>query len=195
MKNLNLLPQQRLHNLRREMVILAATRFLTSVLIGLIILTGVGGAIGSGLWVLSFVGSSAAEAGLSVQLTEYRRARAAIDQRNLLLTSAADIGQGRIVWSDVLATWLLAVPPGATVDRVEAISDDEPRLSFYGTAPTRASLVVFEEHLRQLSWAKEVDAPRENLLRQVNPNYTFTVHLDLAKISPNQPNGETTPQP
>ena len=63
-----------------------------------------------------------------------------------------------------------------------------------GTASSRTSLVEFEDHLRQVSWASGVDAPRDNLLKATSPAYRFTIHVDPEKIGPVD-NASPVPQP
>lgn len=176
MRHLNLLPRERRDSLRREVALTAATRFLTAIMFGLIMLTVVGLAAGGVMWTLLFVGARSTEVGLEVQLAQYNTVRAEVVQRNTVLKLIDGIGQSRVVWSDLLVSWLQTIPPGATVDVLEFAADDQS-IYFSGTAATRASLVVFEDRLRQLPWALSVDAPRANLLRRYDPNYTFSLQV------------------
>jgi Tfp pilus assembly protein PilN len=193
MEHLNLLPHERLLNLRREMSILALIWLMTSVMIGLIILTLIGVGVGASLWGLSLVETSS-EDQFVARMAEYFVAREEIDQVNTLLRAVDDTGGSRVAWSPLIVSLLSVAPPGATIDTL-TIDGEDNLISISGTAPTRASLVAFEDRLRELDWTKEVDAPRDNLLRRNNPSYTFSLYADSDKISVSDFNDGYTSQP
>ena len=176
MRHLNLLPRERRDSLKREVALTAATRFMTVIMFGLLLLTVVGLTASGVMWMLSLVGARSAEIGLEVQLAQYNTVRSEVAQRNRVLKLVDEVGQSRLVWSDLFTSWLATIPPGVVVDTLRLTADDRS-ISFSGTAATRASLVVFEDRLRQLPWALSVDAPRENLLRRYGPSYTFGLQV------------------
>jgi len=116
MRHMNLLPQRRRQDRNREVALLAATRFLSSVLYGFVALTILGVVASVGMWAMSYIGARTAGVGLVVQLAEYNTVREEVARRNFLLRSVDQVGTGRVVWSDVLANLLPLIPPDVTID-------------------------------------------------------------------------------
>jgi Tfp pilus assembly protein PilN len=178
MRQLNLLPPRRRENLRREFLLAAGRRFTASVVGGLL-LVSLGGLVAIGLMmVLSALDQRSGEDELAESVQQYRQIRAEIAASNRLIATIDELGKDRIVWSDLIAEVLSAVPAGATVESLQ-IDGRNALFTFSGVAPSRTSLVEFEERLRQLSWAGSIDAPRDNLLKAVNPDYRFSIQVDL----------------
>lgn len=180
MKQLNLLPRARRANLRREVPIAAAHRFLISVLAGLIIVTA--GALGTAgiLAAWSASHASVAQRELDALLAEYRTIKQEVSDYDALLESVVSVSRERLTWVPLLIQLLEILPEAATIETIE-INGEASQISFSGATDTRASLVDFEEQLRALPWMEELAAPSSNLLRRSNPEYSFTitVHSDV----------------
>jgi hypothetical protein len=130
---------------------------------------------------------------LAGPLQEYRDVRAEIAQNNRLIATISELSTGRVVWSDLVAEILTMMPAGATIQTLH-IDGQNNTFTFSGTAPTRGALVEFEERLRQLSWAGEIDAPRDNLLKAVGPSYRFTIHVNLPAATGQEDDASPAPQ-
>jgi Tfp pilus assembly protein PilN len=193
MRHLNLLPPARRDRLQREFLLLASQRFAAG-LAGGLLLVSLGGVAAVGMMrALAAIDEGAGEEALAGPVQEYRTIRAEIAQYTQLFTAVDTLGKQRMVWSNLAAELLALVPAGATVRDVQ-VDGRTSVVTFSGTAPTRTQLVEFEDRLRALPWAKSIDAPRDNLLRAVNPSYRFSIQVDPAVVTGTS-NGTETPQP
>jgi len=186
-RHLNLLPQDRRKDLRREVLISAANRFLRSVLLGLGIMTvaAVGAIIVTGT--LSVTASGLADSELINQVKLYNDLGAEINEQNERLELVNSLDKDRVLWSEALTSLLGIVPPDTTIETIRG-QTDQTKLLFEGVAPTRTSLVIFRERLLALPWVVEVEAPGSNLLSRDNPRYIFTLFVnkeELLKLSRN----------
>ncbi len=176
-RHLNLLPQERRKDLKREVLISATNRFLRSVLFGLGLMTAV--ALGTSLVMgaLTVASSSLADTELINQVKLYKDVESEIEQQNERLRLVNSLEGDRILWSRALENLLEIVPPGATIEMIIG-REDGAKIIFEGVAPTRTSLVVFRERLSSLPWVMEVESPGSNLLSRENPRYSFTLIIN-----------------
>lgn len=181
MRRLNLLPRERRLLLRKELALSAVRRLMMTICIALLLLSVVNVLGGGSLWLFSVLNGRAAEDELTQQMADYIRVQQEATRRNQLLQTVDKLGRERLVWSEVLLLLWPTLPPGATVENV-AIDSDQRTVTITGTAAQRTTLVVFEDRLRRLPWVSHLDAPRENLLRKENANYTYALRIDPAKL-------------
>lgn len=175
-RHLNLLPPERRARLRRGAFVLFGVRIVRLLIVGLGVVSVGGGLLIVGMWLLTITFSGAEDAELQNKVKEYLQLRAEISEKNQLLRLVNELGRDRIIWSDQLAEFLEAIPPGTIINSLTGDSR-VGIFEFSGTALTRGALVVFEERLGQLSWAKSIAAPRQNFLKKNNPDYTFEIRL------------------
>jgi len=181
MRRLNLLPLNRRLGLRREVMLSAATKFLRGVAFGLGGLILVGALAGTGLWIMSETMSRSTEVDLQMELSNYQRLRVIVSRENAVLELVNDLAKDRLEWSLVVANLLKIVPPGVTIETMNA-DKATSLISLSGSALNRSSLVVFEDRLRVMPWIEEVVAPRENLMSRINPSYTIQVVVDPKNV-------------
>lgn len=177
MRELNLLPPDRRHQLSQQLVLNSLVHFLHSALLGLGFITLVGATLGITFQVLGTYLSTQTTAALDVQVKRYQEVRTQIAKENEMLAFMASATKERVLWSALFPDIFATVPPGTKVSGMGANLLPQPHLSFSGEATARASLVVLEDRLKQLPWAQGVTAPSSNLLLRVNPTYTFDMLL------------------
>lgn len=177
MRELNLLPPERRRQLSTQLVLNSLIYFLYSILLGLGLVTLVGLTLGVTFQVLGTYLSTQTTVTLEGQVKRYQEVRTQIAKENESLLFMAQANQDRVLWSVLWPDVFPALPPGTTVSGVSGNILPQPHLSFSGAATSRASLVVLEDRLKQLSWAASVTAPSSNLLQRVNPTYTFQMQV------------------
>ncbi len=180
MRELNLLPPDRRHQLSQQLVLNSLVHFLHSLVLGLGLVTLVGVTLGITFQVLEAYLSTQTTGALASQVKRYQDVRTQIAKENEMLSFMASTSQGRVLWSAFFPDIFSTLPPGTKVGGMSGNLLPQPHLSFAGESTSRASLVVLQDRLQQLSWAQSVSAPSSNLLQRVNPTYTFDVLLKAA---------------
>lgn len=185
-REINLLPPERRRRLRNESIAVSITDIIRSVNNGLLLMTLIGGAIIASIWLFSIAGVDTTEAELKQVVGDYQVLRDSVAEQNSVLDRLVSLGEGRIVWSDVLRDFFATTPPGITFHRMSgSLTFTEGvvvsgGLSFSGQAVTRSTLTFYEsERLRVADWVKQVDSPTSNLLERNNPLFQFSVILNL----------------
>jgi Tfp pilus assembly protein PilN len=180
MRHLNLLPLERKAVLRKELGIAAALRITLNIFWVILSVTLVGVSLWGVIWMMDWRREETADVLLVKQVREYNEWRNAVTSQNTLLHAIDNLGETRVLWSQVIASLLKTVPPGTSVVTLTAeMRAGEAILSIAGQAQTRNVLVLFEERLRELPWVREVEAPRKNLLKRINADYEFKLYLDV----------------
>ncbi len=163
----------------------AVTRIVSTVMYGLVMMTVIGLGLMSLMWWMGWSDATDSDK-LIGEIREYREARGKIEDENKLLAAINTLGEERILWSEVLMNLMNNLPVGITLYDVQSITDGGRQiLEIRGTAVTRTMLVVFEERLRQLEWAEDVEAPRSNLLERNNAKFRFRIAVKKVIINNN----------
>ncbi len=185
-REINLLPPERRRRLRNESMAVSFTDIVRSINNGLLLMTLIGGAIVLSLWLYSIAGVRTTEAELQQVVTDYQALRDSVSEQNAVLERLASLGEGRILWSEVLRDFFAITPPGITFHRMSGsltFTDGAVTaggLNFSGQAAARSTLTFYEsDRLRAAKWVKQVDSPTTNLLERNNPFFQFSVILNV----------------
>jgi hypothetical protein len=174
MHELNLLPPMRRLLLQQENVVLATTRFMQQLMVGLAVLAVAGVAAAAGLWfTLKQTSQSVA---LEQAVKEYGQVRTMILAQNKHLDDIASQEKKHYHWSTLLPSLFEVVPLGVTISKM-AVYEQQGTLLVSGQAATRTLLVSYQDRLQALPWITGLAAPPSNLLEPTNPSYTFTLKL------------------
>lgn len=160
----------------REMVHAAWSRLLARIAGGLLLVTAGALLLGGLAMGFTIMEGRAAAAQLTAELTEFQAARLELEQFQALLSAVGTAEETRLLWSDRLLELIDALPATATVGTLE-VNAEERTMSLTGTVDARSTVVALAEALRSFDWVESLEAPNENLLRPVKPQYTFTIHL------------------
>ncbi|MEK7556770.1 MAG: hypothetical protein AAB538_02220 [Patescibacteria group bacterium] len=175
-KEINLLPLPRRRQLARRFFENSLLRLSTSVFLGLLLMTVVGGAALIVLTVSSAVLFPEVGKDLEQAVLDYRAETRRVGESNTLIKEMQAQHETRVVWAGYLPDVLRALPAGT---QLQELSGDwqSKRLTIAGQAVARSALIVLEDKLRTLPWAKGVEAPVSNLLERVSPQFRFIVQL------------------
>ncbi len=175
--DLNLLPPHRRQALAMRSAIAGAHRFLTSITMGILLLTLAGG-VGLGL-LQSIISTSSYEKSAQLErvVSQYDALQASIAAQNALLSSMDQTLKNRFVWSDKVYELFTVTPGGVHIQNIRGDGNEKPSLSFSGQAATRNALIILEQRLKGISWAAAVDAPNSNLIDRTNAPYEFIILL------------------
>ncbi|MEX1997970.1 MAG: hypothetical protein WEA04_04860 [Candidatus Andersenbacteria bacterium] len=183
MREINLLPPSRRQSLRREVTLASIGRFLSSLMVGLGMLT-VGAVLAMiGLWIFFYTVAATNNVEFERTIAQYRELRDGIAEQNIFLNYIYGLGTGRQVWSDFLPGLFTSIPPGveiATMSGRSVINEEgvvESTFTVSGRAAARSTLTIFADRLRLLPDVAQVDAPSSNLIQRENPLYRFTLQL------------------
>lgn len=183
-REINLLPPDRRRRLRRESVAVSLADIGQGINTGLLLVTLIGVAIIFSIWLFSVASTPTTKEELNQVVVRAQQLRDTVAEKNAVYERLADIGQTRVVWSNVLHDLLAATLPGVTVHQLsgklglEEGAVNSGTLSFSGGAITRGTLIKYEEQLRSLPWAREVTAPSSNLLERTSPTWQFGVVVE-----------------
>lgn len=175
-KEINLLPLPRRRQLARRFFEHTLLRLSTSVFLGLLLLTTVGVATLIALTVSSAILFPAVGEALEQAVVDYRAETRAIGERNTLVKEMQAQQEARVVWSGYIPDVLRVLPAGTALQELSGDWQGS-RLTIAGQAPARSALIVLEDKLRTLPWAKAVEAPVSNLLERFSPEFRFIVQL------------------
>lgn len=121
---------------------------------------------------------------LEQALEDYRLLRATIVTRNMLYEYIASIGDKRLVWTDLLREVLPTMPSGVRIVSLAGISQLDEQgdivnasLVLRGHAPTRTTLILWQDRLRELAGVHNVVSPTSNLLDRINLQYDLILEL------------------
>lgn len=128
------------------------------------------------VWVLSSLATQSTNEQLRFQIQSYVDFKGQIEDRNEMLSLLAMRGRERIVWAEKIADVLEQMPADANMEVID-VDRGGARLTIVGRAPLRSAVVVFEENLGRLPWVESIQAPRDNLLNPVNPQFKFTLNI------------------
>lgn len=187
---LNLLPPDRRQILTQRLIWELLGRSLTSLAIGLAVITGVGVVLIGGLQLLAWTTARGTPAEFEQALARYQELRDVIAEQNVALNEMSALSSQRIVWSQLVPTILATFPPGIVVRTMTAEAASR-RFTFGGVAATRSTLIVLAERLKVLPWVDELTAPLSNLVQRDNPPFQFNL---MVKASPG-PGGSPAPSP
>ena len=174
---LNLLPPQRIALLRKRLLMTNGYQLVSTLTMGLLLLTIVGGISIVILHALKSTSSSESNDELTQKISEYNTLRNGIGQQNALLSTMEGLLKKRRVWSDNTHSLLTAIPGGVTMQLMEGKNSEEPSIVFSGQAVTRNTLIILEQRLKALPWILAVDSPNSNLIDRTNAPYEFVVTL------------------
>lgn len=183
-REINLLPPARRSRLRRESVAVSLTDIGQGINTGLLLMTLIGVAIIFSIWLFSVASTPTTEEELNQVVARAHELRDTVAEKNAVYERLANIGEKRVVWSNVLHDLLAATLPGVTVHQLsgklglEEGAVNSGTLSLSGGAITRGTLIKYEEKLRNLTWAREVTAPSSNLLERTSPTWQFSVVVE-----------------
>jgi Tfp pilus assembly protein PilN len=173
---LNLLPPERRRLLLRQVFFTSLQKFLSSLLVGLGIVTACGLVAGGTLLIWSWAVSPANEGELQAAVKQYQARRDEIAGQNEKLKVMQDLHNNRLVWAPKLENLSTVIPPGAILTQVAADSVSG-HLVLSGQALARSVLIVLEQRLQVLPWVDQVDAPPSNLLQRESPIFDFDLTL------------------
>lgn len=175
--DLNLLPPRRRQQLATQAALTDAHRFLTSITMGLLLITLAGG-ISLGL-LQSMISASSNEKSTQLKQvgSQYGVLRESIVAQNALIAAMEDTLSHRFVWSDKVYELLAVIPSGVHIRAMQASGNEKSSLTFSGKAPTRNALIILEQRLKDISWAGSVGAPNSNLIDRTNAPYEFIILL------------------
>jgi Tfp pilus assembly protein PilN len=173
MHELNLLPEERRISLRWRQMVLGVKRLLLTILISLLFITLVGSLVWG--WA-KFSINQEQSVELEEKVKTYQELRDKVAAENARLRAVVQAENNRLVWSALVGELLTALPTGIEIKVLE-IDEKNKWLSFQGTAPDRAVLIVMERQVSALSWVAETVAPASNLLQRVNPQFEFKIYV------------------
>ncbi len=175
--DLNLLPPSRRQALVLQSMVQQAYQFLSSIIMGLALLTLMGG-ISIGV-LQSLISATPPEksAQLSQVVSQYTALRESVSAQNEFLAAIGETVDKRLAWSEKVYDLLGNIPGGVYIQVIRATAGDTPSLSFSGQAATRNALIILEQRLKGISWAASVDAPNSNLIDRTNAPYEFILSL------------------
>ena len=81
-------------------------------------------------------------------------------------------------YAQYAAEALRTAPAGIVVTSVEAHAESQS-IIISGTSSTRAEVVQFEDKLHELTWAKKIDSPLQNLASGPGVTFRFTITRNL----------------
>lgn len=175
--DLNLLPPSRRQALAKQSMVQDAYHFLTSIILGLILLTIVGVASLGILQSLISVSSYEKSAQLNQVISQYTMLRESVAAQSAVLSVIGETIEKRLLWGDRVYDLLGSIPGGVRIQTIRAAGGDTPSLSFSGQAATRNALIILEQRLKAIPWAASVDAPNSNLIDRTNAPYEFIIPL------------------
>ena len=175
--DLNLLPPPRRLALLKQSMVQDAYRLLTSITMGLLLVTLVG--IGSIGILQSFISAASSEKSAELEhiLRQYTTLKESVAAQNVFLSAMGGLVEHRLVWSEKLYELLATIPGGVHIERISGKGNEKPTISFSGEAATRNALIILEQRLQGLTWADSVDAPNSNLIDRTNAPYEFIIPL------------------
>lgn len=184
MHEINLLPPQRRQSLQRTTLLIAINKFLASLLWAIGVVTAGGVTAIVCFWILSIIASGSTQSELQLTLQQYRAAQTQQNQQAAFLSFVQNLGQNRLLWSDLLKDFFVSVPPGVTISSLSGQLDDKDKtptgttkpsgqILFGGQAVARSTLTIFADRLRLIPEVSNVEAPNANLIERDNPQYTF----------------------
>jgi Tfp pilus assembly protein PilN len=183
MHEINLLPPSKRKRLRQMWLYDGLSRFLKHTQVVLITVTALGIITGAILQASLIVLPADGEAEVLRLIAQYQQIRHDITEENKLIEEIQQLTENRIIWSDYVLAILQVLPPGTTIQQISGrTSPDE--ISFAGTSVNRNALIILQGRLQELSWAKDVSSPLQNLLSRDNPSYSFTVSIEPAAEQP-----------
>jgi len=172
-RELNLLPESRQVSLRRQRLIAGMRSLSLTIFLGALFLTGTGGGVWAWAeWMTRNIDISV----LDSDVENYKRLQASVESYNGRLGEINLLDRERIVWSRVTRDLLEVVPAGITINRV-SVNEEIGVIVLGGVAVNRIALIAWEEALKNLSWAEEVEAPNRNLLERTNSLYEFSIKI------------------
>ena len=211
MHELNLLPRERRVAGHRQRLIDLASQVLRSVTYGLLGVTVIGLLILGSVQVI-VVGSSANEDSQLSQVEQDLEALASrATERNDLLASLASLQTDHVRWTDFMAALLEGLPAGTTLTQLTGSDSTltggfSIRAAIDGQVPSRTTLAVLEDALRQLPGVVSVESPITNLISPLQPVWHYELvftseeaveerqsspvafeQLDGPSLGPNQP--------
>ncbi|OGY31179.1 MAG: hypothetical protein A3C02_04035 [Candidatus Andersenbacteria bacterium RIFCSPHIGHO2_02_FULL_45_11] len=174
---LNLLPPPRRHALALKSMVENTHHFLSSITMGLALLTLVG-TLSLGI-LQSLISATPPEksAQLDQVMSQYAALRESVSSQNVLLSAISGVSDKRLLWSDKIHELLGVIPGGVHIQAIRATGGDAPSISFSGQAATRNALIILEQRLKSISWATSVKAPNSNLIDRTNAPYEFIMLL------------------
>lgn len=185
MREINLLPPKRRWRLRSESIAVSITRFLRSIIDGLLIMSVTAVGISIIMWLLIVTTNISTADDLKQEVSRFQRLRDEVSLRNQSFEALSAISVKRIVWSDVLASFFKAVPRGILLHDLSVQAEFEGGLpvsatmEVNGQALTRNTLIIYSEDLKGLDFVQGVNFPTSNLLERINP--VFNIKLDIKK--------------
>lgn len=175
-KEINLLPLRRRRQLARVFLERQLRRFVTSLLLGSVLLTLTGVAAAVGLTVAGAVLFPQVAEELDQTVIDYRGETRAIQMRNALIVEMQQYNDKRVVWSERIPDVLALLPGGTELHGVNGVLASR-RLVVEGQAAARSVVVVLEDKLKTLPWVKNIGAPHSNLLERTGPEFRFEITL------------------
>lgn len=185
MREINLLPPKRRWRLRSESIAVSITRFLRSIIDGLLIMSVTAVGISIIMWLLAVTANISTADDLKQEVSRFQELRDEVSLKNQSFEAISAIGIKRIVWSDVLSSFFQSVPRGILLHDLSVkveFGDGLPAsatMEVNGQALTRNTLIVYSEDLKGLGFVKGVNFPTSNLLERVNP--VFNLEIDIKK--------------
>lgn len=183
-REINLLPPSRRLRLRNETVIMSLQKIIRAINGSLVALTVVGLVAAIVLTALAPIINRGETTELEQVLEDYRSLRETIVTRNVLYRHIASIGAKRLVWTDLLREVLPTMPSGVRIVSLAGSLelDDQGEivnagLVLRGQAPTRTTLIIWQDQLRELAAVHDIVSPTSNLLDRTNLNYDVTLIL------------------
>lgn len=175
--DLNLLPPPRRRELARQAAIEDRNRFLSSITMGLILITLVGFVSIGVLQSLISASFNQASTQLAEIITQYTALRESVGAQNSVLSTMGKTLTDRLLWSDKMYELLAVIPKGITIQSMKGASAEKATITFAGQAATRNALIILEQKLKTIPWATSVDAPNSNLIDRTNAPFEFILLL------------------
>ena len=184
-KEINLLPPSRRQQLRNETVLVSLQKFLKTLNSGLMLLSIVAIVAAVLLTVAVPVVDRGGSEELETTLVDYQQLRDIIVAENVLYERVANIGDSRVVWTNLLREVLPTLPSGvriaflsgqSTLDEHGDVQDS--RMTLRGQAATRSTLVLWQGRLKELTAVQDILSPTSNLIDRVDLDYDLTLVLE-----------------
>lgn len=175
-KEINLLPLPRRRQLARRFFEHALRRFTSSLWLGLAVMTAAAVVVVVALTVTTGILFPSVGGKLEEAVVDYRVETRATSDRNALIAEMQKQDEARLFWTTYLVDLFQVLPAGTNLTSMSAKRESRQWV-IEGVTAARSTLIVLENKLKTLTWAKSVAAPASNLLERLAPEFRFTIGL------------------
>lgn len=108
--------------------------------------------------------------------SRFLHTNARVDAANKNIQRVAKIQDNYTLWTPLLEEFTSAIPRDVILSSF-SINLSERAISLTGFAPTRESLLAFEERVESLTWAEPVLIPIDQLTNKENVSFNFSIRV------------------